>query len=210
MKVDFLLVLLVGFLILPVVGALLAFIISKIKKSKHIKRNIVFAFVFFINFQFYYIVTHEEVESWFGLYGESFMWTEQYRISTPYGYFSTDTWSTYESYHIESVAEYDHYIIMEADSSYLLVDRQAKETKVIEVPSLSDLPVNVTKKNFIGAPEYIRNLFWRIHNDNHLYVIKILLALALSALATALEYFLFKGVRALIRKLFRKERVGDD
>ena len=202
----FLLILLVYFLILPVAGALLTFIISKIRKSKHIKRNIVFAFVFIFNSQFFYMLTHEEVESWFGLYGDS--WAEQYHVSTPYGNFSTDdTWSTYGSYNIKSVAEYDHYIIMEADSSYILIDRQDKEIKVIEVPSLSDLPMNVTKKNFVGAPDYIRNLFWRIHDDNHLYVIKILLALAISSLVTIIEYLLFKKIKtSIIRERERKER----
>lgn len=111
---------------------------------------------------------------------------------------------------IDSIAEYNQYIVMAADSSYLLIDQRVKGEKAIKILSLTDLPVDVQQMSFASAPKYIKDLYWRIHHDNHLYVIKVLLALALSALVTAVGYFLLKGIRALVRKLFRKERDGDD
>ncbi len=210
--------------ILPFIGTVLTLVISKIKKSKHVERNIVFAFVIIFNAQIIYFINVDIIEGWFGIQNSFFDEIDEavIEVSTPYGKFSTvneqpiysffrynDRKSFYKG-GIDSIAEYDHYIVMAADSSYLLIDQQIKGEKAIEVLSLTDLPVDIQQMNFVSAPKYIKDLYWRIHHDNYLYVIKIFLALVLSALVTALEYFLFKGGRRLIKKFFRKRRVDND
>lgn len=210
--------------ILPFIGTVLTLVISKIKKSKHIERNMIFAFVIIFNAQIIYFINVDIIEGWFGIQNSFFDEIDEavIKVSTPYGKFSTvneqpiysffrynDRKSFYKG-GIDSIAEYDHYIVMAADSSYLLIDQQIKGEKAIEVLSLTDLPVDIQQMNFVSAPKYIKDLYWRIHHDNYLYVIKIFLALVLSALVTALEYFLFKGGRRLIKKFFRKRRVDND
>lgn len=175
------------------------------------------------NSQIIYFINVDIVEGWFGIQNSFFDDEAVIEVSTPYGKFSTvneepvysffrydDDRPCFLSGGIDSIAEYDQYIVMAADSSYLLIDQRVKGEKAIKILSLTDLPVDVQQMSFVSAPKYIKDLYWRIHHDNHLYVIKVLLALALSALVTALGYFLLKGIKALIRKLFRKERDGDD
>jgi len=198
-------------------------VISKIKGFEHLKQKSGIVFLFLINSQIIYFINVDIVEGWFGIQNSFFDDEAVIEVSTPYGKFSTvneqpvysffrydDDRPWFSSGGIDSIAEYDQYIVMAADSSYLLIDQRVKGEKAIKILSLTDLPVDVQQMSFVSAPKYIKDLYWRIHHDNHLYVIKVLLALALSALVTVLGYFLLKGIRALIRKLFRKERVGDD
>lgn len=208
--------------ILPFLGKeLICHVISKIKGLECLKRGRGIVFMFLFNSQIIYFINVDIVEGWFGIQNSFFdmIFDEKFEVSTPYGKFTRIDYvhdiNNYENngkcyYQIDSVAEYDQYIVVAAKQvgdCYLFVDQQANVT---EVSSLTELPVDVQQKDFVEASKYITDLYWRVHHDNHLYVIKILLALALSALVTALEYFLLKGIRALIRKLFRKERVGDD
>lgn len=196
-------------------------VISKIKGFERLKQKSGIVFLFLINSQIIYFINVDIVEGWFGIQNSFFdmIFDEKFEVSTPYGKFTRIDYvhdiNNYENngkcyYQIDSVAEYDQYIVVAAKQvgdCYLFVDQQANVT---EVSSLTELPVDVQQKDFVEASKYITDLYWRIHHDNHLYVIKILLALALSALVTALEYSLLNGIRALVRKLFRKERVGDD
>ena len=100
--------------------------------------------------------------------------------STPYGKFSTvneqpvysffrydDDRPCFLSGGIDSIAEYDQYIVMAADSSYLLIDQRVKGEKAIKILSLTDLPVDVQQMSFVSAPKYIKDLYWRVHHDNH-------------------------------------------
>lgn len=198
-------------------------VISKIKGLECLKRKGGIVFMILFNSQIIYFINVDIVEGWFGIQNSFFDDEAVIEVSTPYGKFSTvneepvysffrydDDRPCFLSGGIDSIAEYDQYIVMAADSSYLLIDQRVKGEKAIKILSLTDLPVDVQQMSFVSAPKYIKDLYWRIHHDNHLYVIKVLLALALSALVTALGYFLLKGIKALIRKLFRKERDGDD
>jgi hypothetical protein len=198
-------------------------VISKIKGFERLKQKSGIVFLFLINSQIIYFINVDIVEGWFGIQNSFFDDEAVIEVSTPYGKFSTvneepvysffrydDDRPCFLSGGIDSIAEYDQYIVMAADSSYLLIDQRVKGEKAIKILSLTDLPVDVQQMSFVSAPKYIKDLYWRIHHDNHLYVIKFLLALALSALVTALGYSLLNGIRALVRKLFRKERVGDD
>ena len=196
-------------------------LIPEIKGFEHLKRKGGIVFMFLFNFQIIYFVNVDIVEEWFGIQDSFFdmIYDEKFVVSTPYGKFTRIDYvhdiNNYENngkfyYQIDSIAEYDQYIVVAAKhvgDCYLFVDQQANVT---EVSSLTELSVDVQQKDFVEASKYITDLYWRVHNDNHLYVIKVLLALVLSALVTALEYFLFKGVKALIRRLFRKGRDGDD
>lgn len=196
-------------------------VISKIKGFERLKQKSGIVFLFLINSQIIYFINVDIVEGWFGIQNSFFdmIFDEKFEVSTPYGKFTRIDYvhdiNNYENngkcyYQIDSIAEYDQYIVVAAKrvgDCYLFVDQQANVT---EVSSLTELPVDVLQKDFVEASKYITDLYWRVHNDNHLYVIKVLLALALSALVTALGYSLLNGIRALVRKLFRKERVGDD
>ena len=88
---------------------------------------------------------------------------------------------------------------MATDSSYLLIDKQDNATNIIEVSSLDELPMDVQQKDFVRASKYIKKIYWQIHNDNYLFVIKSLIALVLSTLATALEYLLCKKLWSKIK-----------
>ncbi|MBR5972455.1 MAG: hypothetical protein IK017_07370 [Paludibacteraceae bacterium] len=66
--------------------------------------------------------------------------------------------------------------------------------------SLSELPEEVQQKDFVEARKYTEDMYWKVHNDNHLYVVKGLIAILLSVLATALEYFLLRIVMKRIRR----------
>ena len=218
-------IVLLALCILPLIGTVLTcHVISKIKGLECLKRKGGIVFMILFNSQIIYFINVDIVEGWFGI--QNFFFDEideaVIEVSISYGKFSTvneqpiysffrynDRKSFYKG-GIDSIAEYDHYIVMAADSSYLLIDQQIKGEKAIEVLSLTDLPVDIQQMNFVSAPKYIKDLYWRIHHDNYLYVIKIFLALVLSALVTALEYFLFKGGRRLIKKFFRKRRVDND
>lgn len=210
--------------VLPLIGTVLTcHVISKIKGLECLKRKGGIVFMILFNSQIIYFINVDIVEGWFGIQNSFFDDEAVIEVSTQYGKFSTvneqpvysffrydDDRPWFSSGGIDSIAEYDQYIVMAADSSYLLIDQRVKGEKAIKILSLTDLPVDVQQMSFVSAPKYIKDLYWRIHHDNHLYVIKVLLALALSALVTALGYFLLKGIRALVRKLFRKERDGDD
>ena len=210
--------------VLPLIGTVLTcHVISKIKGLECLKRGRGIVFMILFNSQIIYFINVDIVEGWFGIQNSFFDDEAVIEVSTPYGKFSTvneqpvysffrydDDRPGFSSGGIDSIAEYDQYIVMAADSSYLLIDQRVKGEKAIKILSLTDLPVDVQQMSFVSAPKYIKDLYWRVHHDNYLYVIKVLLALALSALVTALGYFLLKGIRTLIRKLFRKERVGDD
>ncbi len=212
--------------VLPLIGTVLTcHVISKIKGLECLKRKGGIVFMILFNSQIIYFINVDIIEGWFGIQNSFFDEIDEavIEVSTPYGKFSTvneqptcsffrynDDRTWFSESGIDSIAEYDHYIVMAADSSYLLIDQQIKGEKAIEVLSLTDLPVDIQQMNFVSAPKYIKDLYWRIHHDNYLYVIKIFLALVLSALVTALEYFLFKGGRRLIKKFFRKRRVDND
>ncbi len=189
--------------VLPTFGAVITYVISKIKGVEHIKRNVVIAFLFVFNSQIIYFFSAEAVESWFGIHDRSFIFNTDFDVSTPYGKFTSSD-SDYETYandkcwyHIDSIAAYDQYVVLSADSSYLFVDQQAHVT---EVSSLAELPVEVQQKDFVRASYYIGDLYRQIHDGNYLYVIKTLIALVLSALVTAVEYFLFKKIWSKIRR----------
>ncbi|MBO4530400.1 MAG: hypothetical protein J5767_07150 [Paludibacteraceae bacterium] len=181
----------------PMLGVLLIYAISKLKKSEHIRRNLVVALAFIVNFQIIYFLNVDVVESWFGIQNSFDIFDETTEVSTPYGKFFSysNKFEHYENdkcwYHIDSIAAYDQYVVLTADSSYLFIDQQANVT---EVSSLADLPVDVQREDFVMARKYIKDLYWQIHNDNYLYVIKTLIALALSALVTVVEYFVFKKI----------------
>lgn len=187
----------------PVLVFVSTYAISKLKKSEHIRRNLVVALAFIVNSQIIYFLNVDVVESWFGIQNSFDIFDETTEVSTPYGKFSLydGKYAHYENdkcwYHIDSIAAYDQYVVLTADSSYLFIDQQANVT---EVSSLADLPVDVQREDFVMARKYIKDLYWQIHNDNYLYVIKTLIALALSALVTVVEYFVFKKIWPRMRK----------
>ena len=175
---------------IPLISLLLTFIISKIQKSTHTKRNCIISFVLIFNLQLFYFLCWEEVETRFGIYDDNW---ETRRVSTVYGDFEkVDQIETLSDIDIDSVAEYDNFIIVKLsqDSSYSYIDNHANKTNV---SSLSELPVAVSQKNFVSASEYINDLYWKIYNENHIDLIKILIALILSMLITTLEYIIFKN-----------------
>ena len=187
----------------PVLVFVSTYAISKLKKSEHIRRNLVVALAFIVNSQIIYFLNVDVVESWFGIQNSFDIFDETTEVSTPYGKFFSysNKFEHYENdkcwYHIDSIAAYDQYVVLTADSSYLFIDQQANVT---EVSSLADLPVDVQREDFVMARKYIKDLYWQIHNDNYLYVIKTLIALALSALVTVVEYFVFKKIWSKIRR----------
>ena len=180
---------------IPLISLLLTFIISKIQKSTHTKRNCIISFVLIFNLQLFYFLCWEEVETRFGIYDDNW---ETRRVSTVYGDFEkVDQIETLSDIDIDSVAEYDNFIIVKLsqDSSYSYIDNHANKTNV---SSLSELPVAVSQKDFVSASEYINDLYWKIYNENHIDLIKILIALILSMLITTLEYIIFKNRRKIM------------
>jgi len=180
---------------IPLISLLLTFIISKIQKSTHTKRNCIISFVLIFNLQLFYFLCWEEVETRFGIYDDNW---ETRRVSTVYGDFEKiDQIETLSDIDIDSVAEYDNFIIVKLsqDSSYSYIDNHANKTNV---SSLSELPVAVSQKDFVSASEYINDLYWKIYNENHIDLIKILIALILSMLITTLEYIIFKNRRKIM------------
>lgn len=180
---------------IPLISLLLTFIISKTQKSTHIKRNCIISFVLIFNLQLFYFLCWEEVETRFGIYDDNW---ETRRVSTVYGDFEkVDQIETLSDIDIDSVAEYDNFIIVKLsqDSSYSYIDNHANKTNV---SSLSELPVAVSQKDFVSASEYINDLYWKIYNENHIDLIKILIALILSMLITTLEYTIFKSRRKIM------------
>ena len=173
---------------IPLISLLLTFIISKTQKSTHTKRNCIISFVLIFNLQLFYFLCWEEVETRFGIYDDNW---ETRRVSTVYGDFEkVDQIETLSDVDIDSVAEYDNFIIVKLsqDSSYSYIDNHANKTNV---SSLSELPVAVSQKDFVSASEYINDLYWKIYN-------KILIALILSMLITTLEYIIFKNRRKIM------------
>lgn len=180
---------------IPLISLLLTFIISKTQKSTHTKRNCIISFVLIFNLQLFYFLCWEEVETRFGIYDDNW---ETRRVSTVYGDFEkVDQIETLSDIDIDSVAEYDNFIIVKLsqDSSYSYIDNHANKTNV---SSLSELPVAVSQKDFVSASEYINDLYWKIYNENHIDLIKILIALILSMLTTTLEYIIFKNRRKIM------------
>lgn len=180
---------------IPLISLLLTFIISKTQKSTHTKRNCIISFVLIFNIQLFYFLCWEEVETRFGIYDDNW---ETRRVSTVYGDFEkVDQIETLSDIDIDSVAEYDNFIIVKLsqDSSYSYIDNHANKTNV---SSLSELPVAVSQKDFVSASEYINDLYWKIYNENHIDLIKILIALILSMLITTLEYIIFKNRRKIM------------
>lgn len=180
---------------IPLISLLLTFIISKTQKSTHTKRNCIISFVLIFNLQLFYFLCWEEVETRFGIYDDNW---ETRRVSTVYGDFEKiDQIETLSDIDIDSVAEYDNFIIVKLsqDSSYSYIDNHANKTNV---SSLSELPVAVSQKDFVSASEYINDLYWKIYNENHIDLIKILIALILSMLTTTLEYIIFKNRRKIM------------
>lgn len=180
---------------IPLISLLLTFIISKNQKSTHTKRNCIISFVLIFNLQLFYFLCWEEVETRFGIYDDNW---ETRRVSTVYGDFEkVDQIETLSDIDIDSVAEYDNFIIVKLsqDSSYSYIDNHANKTNV---SSLSELPVAVSQKDFVSASEYINDLYWKIYNENHIDLIKILIALILSMLITTLEYIIFKNRRKIM------------
>ena len=167
----------------------------KTQKSTHTKRNCIISFVLIFNLQLFYFLCWEEVETRFGIYDDNW---ETRRVSTVYGDFEkVDQIETLSDIDIDSVAEYDNFIIVKLsqDSSYSYIDNHANKTNV---SSLSELPVAVSQKDFVSASEYINDLYWKIYNENHIDLIKILIALILSMLITTLEYIIFKNRRKIM------------
>lgn len=180
---------------IPLISLLLTLIISKTQKSTHTKRNCIISFVLIFNIQLFYFLCWEEVETRFGIYDDNW---ETRRVSTVYGDFEkVDQIETLSDIDIDSVAEYDNFIIVKLsqDSSYSYIDNHANKTNV---SSLSELPVAVSQKDFVSASEYINDLYWKIYNENHIDLIKILIALILSMLITTLEYIIFKNRRKIM------------
>lgn len=180
---------------IPLISLLLTFIISKTQKSTHTKRNCIISFVLIFNLQLFYFLCWEEVETRFGIYDDNW---ETRRVSTVYGDFEkVDQIETLSDIDIDSVAEYDNFIIVKLsqDSSYSYIDNHANKTNV---SSLSELPVAVSQMDFVSASEYINDLYWKIYNENHIDLIKILIALILSMLITTLEYIIFKNRRKIM------------
>lgn len=180
---------------IPLISLLLTFIISKNQKSTHTKRNCIISFVLIFNLQLFYFLCWEEVETRFGIYDDNW---ETRRVSTVYGDFEkVDQIETLSDIDIDSVAEYDNFIIVKLsqDSSYSYIDNHANKTNG---SSLSELPVAVSHKDFVSASEYINDLYWKIYNENHIDLIKILIALILSMLITTLEYIIFKNRRKIM------------
>lgn len=193
-KYDCTFLLLICFCI-PLISLLLTFIISQTQKSTHTKRNCIISFVLIFNLQLFYFLCWEEVETRFGIYDDNW---ETRRVSTVYGDFEkVDQIETLSDIDIDSVAEYDNFIIVKLsqDSSYSYIDNHTNKTNV---SSLSELPVVVSQKDFVSASEYINDLYWKIYNENHIDLIKILIALILSMLITTLEYIIFKNRRKIM------------
>ncbi|MBO7607311.1 MAG: hypothetical protein J6T28_06820 [Paludibacteraceae bacterium] len=190
-------------LVAPVLVVVLTYAISKFKRFEHIRRNPVVALAFVVNFTIIYFLNVDAVDRRFGIQNSFDIFDETTEVSTPYGKFFSysNKFEHYENdkcwYHIDSIAAYDQYVVLTADSCYLFIDQQANVT---EVSSFANLPVDVRQEDFVEASKYIEDLYWQIHNDNYLYVIKTLIALVLSALVTALEYFLFKMIWPRMRE----------
>lgn len=97
-----------------------------------------------------YLLNADTIEGWFGIHYDLYDDTPLIEVPTPYGEFSTIK-NSYEkchrnnkcSYAIDSIAAYDRYLVMATDSSYLLIDKQANDTTITEVSSLSELPIDV-------------------------------------------------------------------
>ena len=194
----------------PILGAELAYGISKYKVSVHIIRNCIIAFLFVYNAQFVYVIT-QEIDSWYGISYDRIL-HDYIGVKTPYGEFADsdddlmhikifDKNGDYNKIYIYDVAEYDQYIVVtDRGGSYIRIDNQSNVTVA---SSLSELPEKVQQKDFVAAKRYTEDLYWKVHNDNHLYVVKGLISILLSALATALEYFLFRIVKKGIRRIKR-------
>ena len=190
-------------LVAPVLVVVLTYAISKFKRFEHIRRNPVVALAFVVNFTIIYFLNVDVVESWFGIQNSFDIFDETTEVSTPYGKFFSysNKFEHYENdkcwYHIDSIAAYDQYVVLTADSCYLFIDQQANVT---EVSSFANLPVDVRQEDFVEASKYIEDLYWQIHNDNYLYVIKTLIALVLSTLVTVVEYFVLKKIWPRMRE----------
>ncbi len=197
----------------PILGAELAYGISKYKVSVHIIRNCIIAFLFVYNAQFVYAITLEKIDSWYGISYDRIL-HDYIGVKTPYGEFADsdddlmhikiyDKNGDYNKIYIYDVAEYDQYIVVtDRGGSYIRIDNQSNVTVA---SSLSELPEKVQQKDFVAAKRYTEDLYWKVHNDNHLYVVKGLISILLSALATALEYFLFRIVKKGIRRIKRNK-----
>ncbi len=211
-------IVLLALCVLPLIGTVLTcHVISKIKGLECLKRKGGIVFMILFNSQIIYFINVDIVEGWFGIQNSFFDELDDavIEVSTSYGKFTTiyvlpphsnfrynynKDRTCSSGCQIDSIAEYDQYIVVAAHlyaGRYLFIDQQANVT---EVSSLTELPVDVQQKDFVEASKYIKDLYWRVHHDNYLYVIKILLALALSALVTALECFLFKKIWSKIRR----------
>ncbi len=95
---------------IPLISLLLTFIISKTQKSTHTKRNCIISFVLIFNIQLFYFLCWEEVETRFCIYDDNW---ETRRVSTVYGDFEkVDQIETLSDIDIDSVAEYDNFIIV--------------------------------------------------------------------------------------------------
>ena len=193
---------------LPILGAELAYGISKFKAPEHIIRNSIIAFLLVYNAQLFYVITIDKIENWYGISYDRLFY-EHTSVNTSHGKFSAfknvscfkvkDKSGGYYIINIDSVAEYDQSIVVVSnqDSSYIYIDNQSNITMA---SSLSELQEEVQQKDFVAARKYTEDLYWKVHNDNHLYVVKGLVAILLSMLATALEYFLLKIVMKRIRE----------
>ncbi|MBP5482114.1 MAG: hypothetical protein J6Y22_10240 [Paludibacteraceae bacterium] len=190
-------------LVAPVLVVVLTYAISKFKRFEHIRRNPVVALAFVVNFTIIYFLNVDAVDRRFGIQNSFDIFDETTEVSTPYGKFFSysNKFEHYENdkcwYHIDSIAAYDQYVVLTADSSYLFIDQQANVT---EVSSFANLPVDVRQEDFVEASKYIEDLYWQIHNDNYLYVIKTLIALVLSTIVTVVEYFVLKKIWPRMRE----------
>ena len=199
---------------LPILGAELAYGISKFKAPEHIIRNSIIAFLLVYNAQLFYVITIDKIENWYGISYDRLFY-EHTSVNTPHGKFSAfknvscfkvkDKSGGYYIINIDSVAEYDQSIVVVSnqDSSYIYIDNQSNITMA---SSLSELQEEVQQKDFVAARKYTEDLYWKVHNDNYLYVVKGLIAILLSMLATTLEFFLFR----IVRKRIRSKRVKCD
>lgn len=179
---------------LPLLGVILYIIASYFKKSKgkNVKRNCIIIFAFVFNLQLAYYICSTEVESYYGLYDDNW---EVMSVSNEYGQFENIDGQVYVKTHNMSFEPSYEYRVKECENNVVLIsDSGCYKIDNTGFSSLIDCDKDYLDSS-IKASNYCSKEFWRIHNDNNLYVIKSVIALLIALLVTFVEYFIYKKIR---------------
>lgn len=179
---------------LPLLGVILYLIASYFKKSKgvNVKRNCIIVFAFVFNLQLAYYICSTEVESYYGLYDDNW---EIMSVSNDYGQFENIDGLVFvktNNMHFEPsfnyrIKECENNIVLFHDSVSYNIDNKG-------FSSLIDCDKDYLDSS-IKASNYCSKEFWRIHNDNNLYVIKSVIALLIAFLVTFVEYRICRKIK---------------